>query len=244
MPDFDSAKGFAFFDVDETLIAEKSMISFQRFWYRVRRDRAGAEAFEEEMTRLTREKAPRDWINRRYYAFYAGRAVVEVDRVAADWFVQLEETRPDLYHSAVVAELGRHQAQGREAVFVSGSFPALLGHLASRLAVRRWLAAQLEVEGSVYTGRILPPSPIGQGKAQRIGAFLAAQGVRPYRCYAYGDHVSDLPMLEAVGHPAVVAGNPDLEAHARANGWPVLPPNLDAGAETSRFCLDECRIGL
>ena len=41
-------------------------------------------------------------------------------------------------------------------------------------------------------------------------------------CYAYSDSASDLPMLEAVGHP--VAVNPDgaLEAVARSRGWPIV----------------------
>ena len=42
------------------------------------------------------------------------------------------------------------------------------------------------------------------------------------QCYAYSDSASDLPMLQAVGHP--VAVNPDarLARHARANGWPIV----------------------
>src|SRR5690606_18815378 len=42
------------------------------------------------------------------------------------------------------------------------------------------------------------------------------------RCYAYSDSVSDVPMLEAVGNPAVV--NPDraLRAIAVERGWPIL----------------------
>ena len=41
-------------------------------------------------------------------------------------------------------------------------------------------------------------------------------------CYAYSDSITDLPMLEAVGHPAAV--NPDraLRRAARERGWPVL----------------------
>ena len=40
--------------------------------------------------------------------------------------------------------------------------------------------------------------------------------------YGYSDSVSDLPMLELVGHP--VAVNPDgaLEAVAHQRGWPVV----------------------
>ena len=42
------------------------------------------------------------------------------------------------------------------------------------------------------------------------------------RCYGYSDSASDLPMLEAVGHP--VAVNPDgaLERIAHQRGWPVV----------------------
>ena len=42
------------------------------------------------------------------------------------------------------------------------------------------------------------------------------------QCYAYSDSASDLPMLQAVGHP--VAVNPDarLARHARAYGWPIV----------------------
>jgi phosphoserine phosphatase len=41
-------------------------------------------------------------------------------------------------------------------------------------------------------------------------------------CYAYSDSVTDLPLLEVVGHPRVV--NPDraLRRIAAARGWPVL----------------------
>ncbi|HYA52228.1 MAG TPA: HAD-IB family hydrolase, partial [Streptosporangiaceae bacterium] len=41
-------------------------------------------------------------------------------------------------------------------------------------------------------------------------------------CYAYSDSVTDLPMLEIVGHPRAV--NPDraLRRIAQQRGWPVL----------------------
>jgi phosphoserine phosphatase len=41
-------------------------------------------------------------------------------------------------------------------------------------------------------------------------------------CWAYSDSHTDLPFLEAVGHP--VAVNPDraLRRIARERGWPIL----------------------
>ncbi len=42
------------------------------------------------------------------------------------------------------------------------------------------------------------------------------------QCYAYSDSASDLPMLEAVGHPVAVNPDAKLERHARRNGWPIV----------------------
>jgi phosphoserine phosphatase len=52
---------------------------------------------------------------------------------------------------------------------------------------------------------------------------LAAKAARDLTaCWAYSDSHTDLPFLEAVGHP--VAVNPDraLRRIARERGWPIL----------------------
>ena len=38
----------------------------------------------------------------------------------------------------------------------------------------------------------------------------------------YSDSASDLPMLEAVGHPVAVNPDAKLARHARAHGWPIV----------------------
>jgi phosphoserine phosphatase len=40
--------------------------------------------------------------------------------------------------------------------------------------------------------------------------------------FAYGKHPADLPMLEAVGHPHVVAPTRALARIAARRSWPVL----------------------
>ncbi|MFL6126382.1 MAG: HAD-IB family hydrolase, partial [Actinophytocola sp.] len=56
-----------------------------------------------------------------------------------------------------------------------------------------------------------------------VTAVLAEFGADPLDCFCYGDHISDLEMLAAVGNPHVVGGDAELCAHARRHGWPVLP---------------------
>jgi phosphoserine phosphatase len=62
----------------------------------------------------------------------------------------------------------------------------------------------------------------GEAKAARMRELAAERGYRLTGCYAYSDSITDLPMLEAVGHP--VAVNPDraLRRVAAGRGWPVL----------------------
>lgn len=216
-------KRFAFFDVDGTLISLKSMFSFQDYWYAVTAGSARQRAaFQDEMGRLARMGASREEMNRRYYAHFAGRPVAEVARLGDRWFEHVERSTRDLYHTAVVARLRRLHGEGIEPVFVSGSFPQILGPLANRLGVRHLLSTTMAVNGEVFTGDILDPQTIGRGKADAIARFLAANDARAADCHAYGDDISDLPMLECVGRPAAVRGDHRLEAIAREAGWEVL----------------------
>jgi hypothetical protein len=41
-------------------------------------------------------------------------------------------------------------------------------------------------------------------------------------CYAYSDSVTDVPMLEAVGHPYAVNADRALRKIAAERGWPLL----------------------
>jgi phosphoserine phosphatase len=38
-------------------------------------------------------------------------------------------------------------------------------------------------------------------------------------CWAFGDDVSDVPMLSAVGHPVAVIGDHALDSVARSREW-------------------------
>ncbi|MEQ1699786.1 MAG: hypothetical protein ABMA25_06730 [Ilumatobacteraceae bacterium] len=48
------------------------------------------------------------------------------------------------------------------------------------------------------------------------------EGLDLAQCWAYSDSASDLPMLEAVGHPVAVNPDAKLERVAGQRGWPVV----------------------
>lgn len=221
----DAPPGYAFFDVDDTLISVKSLLRFQDYWYAVTGDAAGRAAYEADMADLRRSDASWEILNRRFYRHFAGRRVAEVAARGRDWFAAVEAATPGLFHVPVVDCLRRHQAAGEEAVFVSGSFPAVLQPVADRLGVRHVLATTMAVADGCYTGEILAPQTIGAGKAAAAADFLRRRGVHPAACHAYGDDVSDLALLESVGHPTAVRGGRGLEILAEERGWRIISPS-------------------
>jgi phosphoserine phosphatase len=84
------------------------------------------------------------------------------------------------------------------------------------------VAARLIEERGAFTGELAEPPLTADGRASFVAQAAAEHGSDLADCFAYGDSLSDLPFLDAVGHPYAV--NPDLELarEARRRRWPVL----------------------
>jgi HAD superfamily hydrolase (TIGR01490 family) len=93
--------------------------------------------------------------------------------------------------------------------------------IGDRLGASEVIATRMEVADGCYTGE-MEFWAYGEAKAHRMRELAASRGYRLRDCYAYSDSVTDLPMLETVGHPRAV--NPDraLRKEARERQWPIL----------------------
>ncbi|MBK5933699.1 HAD superfamily hydrolase (TIGR01490 family) [Rhodovulum imhoffii] len=214
---------YAFFDVDDTLIRTKSMFAFFRFWAEDwQQDPALLRRFEEHFRLARARGVPREQLNRDYYRFLAG---VELDRLEAagrQWARGV--IGEALFFPAAVAQLRARMRQAIDPVFVSGSFEPVLRPIAEHLGVRHILCTRLDVRlDNCLTGEIGRPQTIGQGKAEAIAQFLSTRRARASDCWAYGDDISDVPMLESVGHPVAVGQDAALCGKAQNMGWAQLP---------------------
>lgn len=214
-----------FFDVDGTLISIKSMISFLQFYYRKHSTfkwigEIKYRLYDAKLRKLEKKDIPREILNQQYYKLFQGIPLARLQSTALAWFeyIQLQ----NIYLSHVVTELRKHQRKGGVIVFVSGSFKECLSPLAECLNVKHILATQLETKQGVCTGNIFSPQTIGKGKAIAMQYFLNQYEIDAEHCYAYGDHISDLPMLESVGHPRVIEGDHALENIAKQKNWIIL----------------------
>jgi phosphoserine phosphatase len=118
--------------------------------------------------------------------------------------------------------LDRHRHAGRATYIVSASPVELVEPLAKALGMTAGIGTVSQIVDGVYTGDLAGPFCYGPGKVEAIVDLARWENFDLAQCYAYSDSASDLPMMEAVGHPVAVNPDAKLERIARQNGWPIV----------------------
>jgi phosphoserine phosphatase len=105
---------------------------------------------------------------------------------------------------------------------VSASPIELVDPLAKALGMTAGIGTKSAIEDGIYTGQLDGPFCYGAGKVEAMRTLAKWEGLDLAQCWAYSDSISDLPMLQAVGH--AVAVNPDgkLTRAANDNNWPIV----------------------
>ena len=209
--------GAAFFDVDETLISLKSMQSFLDYYFASDSLRGTPwQCFQKTIEGLPREEG-----NRAYYRLWEGQRLTELAEAGRTWF-EIQTRRDDFFIGPAIDAFVEHRRAGRRVFLVSGSFHPCLDPLADRLGATGVFCTELVERAGALTGDIVQ-SRIGEGKRLAVEEALATCGIRHVETWAYGDHLSDLPMLHAVRHPVAVRPEPQLKLVAEQNNWTILP---------------------
>jgi HAD superfamily phosphoserine phosphatase-like hydrolase len=141
-----------------------------------------------------------------------------VKRIVAETLIQV--VAPITYKEALEL-IADHKAAGRRVYIVSAAPEEIVEPLARYLGAEGAIATQAAVSAGRYTGQLLSYA-FGPQKAATIRQIAQRDNLDLSESWAYSDSATDVPMLEAVGHP--VAVNPDraLRRTARMRGWPVL----------------------
>ena len=217
-----TGKQAAFFDLDKTVIAKASMVAFGRPLYRgglinrrtVLRALYGQLVYlhlgasEEKLERIRESvlRLTRGW---------------EQSRVAAIVEEALEQIVDPIIYAEAADLIDLHRAAGRSVVLVSASPHEIVAPLGRYLGADATVASRARVdEAGRYTGT-MEFYAYGEFKAEAMRDLAEREGIDLSESYAYSDSYTDLPMLEAVGHP--VAVNPDrvLARYAREHGFEI-----------------------
>ncbi len=115
-----------------------------------------------------------------------------------------------------------HHEQDRDTWIVSASPQMIVDPLAASLGMTGAIGTKGEIIDGHFTGRLDGPFVYGPGKAAAVEKLASDRGYDLDLCYAYSDSISDLPLLELVGHPVAVNPDSELAAEAHARGWPIV----------------------
>lgn len=212
----------AFFDLDKTTIATASMFAFsstlrdagfinsrlimRAVWGRLVFKYLGADHDRMEDMRNSALRLCKGWDQK------------EVSALVTDALAEVIE--PIVYREAV-DEIAAHQAAGHMVFMVSASPEEVVVPLSKYLGADGAVAtiAQTDRAGK-YTGEVEFYS-YGPYKVDAIEALALEHDLDLDASYAYTDSITDLPMLEAVGHPIVVNPDKALARIANDRGWEV-----------------------
>jgi len=216
------AKPAAFFDLDKTVIAKSSVLAFGRPFYQgglINRRAVLKSSYaqfvfhvsgadEDQMSRM------RDYLT----AMCTGWDVAQVREIVAE---TLHELIDPLIYDEAASLIEEHHAAGLDVVLVSSSGEEVVTAIGEMLGVDRVVATRMVEQDGRYTGEI-DFYAYGPHKATAVRELALAHGYDLAASYAYSDSSTDLPMLEAVGHPHAVNPDKALRRVATQRGWPIL----------------------
>ena len=142
----------------------------------------------------------------------------EMWRLAHHWYAEM--VAPMLSQSAL-AQLAWHRSQGHIPLICSGSSQFAVLQVAAQLDISHTLYTEWQAADGVLTGYLRQPLVYGAGKVYWTQRWAEAYGIDLAASYFYSDHVSDLPLMEAVAHPVAVNPDKQLARLAARRGWPV-----------------------
>ncbi len=216
----------ALFDLDETIISCKSMLEVMRHYYINEAESVvqGQRRYQDLLDDLAiydrYVSYDRQALNRYFYQKFQGINVESMQAICVEWF---QQKGISLLNDSVFAAMQHHQENNREIIIVSGSFTQCVQPIAEFLNISQLICAELLINEGLFTGELLNDPVIGNGKSQAIlQRFQDDYSINLNGSFAYGDHISDLPMLTLVGNPVIVGNCPYLNKYAAVNGWEVL----------------------
>ncbi len=209
----------AIFDLDGTLVRGTSAERLLVPWLVKQgvigaRQLASAAALAAAYPLLGRTRALRRnkrWISR-----------VPVDAVASRMERFLDVVIATRWCTPVLDRLGKLRCLGHRIFLLSGAPDFIVEAVGARFGVDGVVATPMEVRDSLYTGRLGGAHVFADAKLTALRALARERALDLDVSWGFADHLSDVPFLEAFGHPVVVSPSRELRKVAEQRAWQVV----------------------
>jgi len=205
----------AFFDIDGTLVRSPSL-EWRFTGYLLAHDQIGSGDVARWLAgcakTLLRDPRAATMGNKQHLAGLC-------ESLVGNWESSLVDAAPKLF-AVGIERMHWHLTQGHRVVLVSGTLEPL-----ARVAARflpgpvEICATSLESSDGRWTGRLAGEHMSGAAKARAVRSRASRFGLSLWDSYAYGNSITDLPMLNSVGHRVAVNPSPRMRRMARSEGW-------------------------
>lgn len=210
----------AFFDLDKTVIAKASMVAFGRPF-----QRAGL---------ISRWLVLRALYGQLVYLYLGAdearmaRMRESALRISKGWNQQtiaelVRETLAEVIEPIVYGEaldlIREHRAAGRRVYIISASPQEIVEPLTEYLGADQAIATRARIDDQGRYSGDVEFYAYGPFKAEAMRAEAERLGIDLDASYAYSDSATDIPMLEAVGHPVAVNADRPLARYAAEQEW-------------------------
>jgi len=128
---------------------------------------------------------------------------------------------PKLYQGGVDI-VREHREQGHSTVIATAAGEYIAERVRVQLGADDIIASYTPIKGDHMTSEEMGPMAFMEVKLDMAMEYCREKGADPADCWFYSDSASDLPLLEAVGHPVMVNPQLKLRQETRGRGWPVL----------------------
>lgn len=123
-----------------------------------------------------------------------------------DHFV--EKNIPAAINDSIFEKLKHHASSGHTTILLSNSPHFLVEKIGHKLGFDKSFG--IEIENNNFD------------KAKKILSMMNHYQILPMNVYAYTDSISDLSLLQIVGHPIGVNPDRKLKRECQKNGWRIL----------------------
>lgn len=222
-------KGAAYIDMDGTILNCESQMKFAVWCMKCRvvpryflvkllvRYASYAFGFTTDGTHLRRMG----------FNLMAGLPIERIEQLSSHYFHTHLQHRIRRSARSIIS---KHRDAGDRVVLITAAMYQIATPVARELGIDEVIATRLNQRDGILTGDCAEPQPYREGKKALMEADAIRFGIGMDECFAYADHVSDLPMLESVGNPVAINPTRPLRRIARERNWPIHDWNIEAYA--------------